>query len=276
MGIAEQHAVTFAAGMALEGMKPYCAIYSTFLQRAYDQVVHDVCIQNLPVKFAIDRAGLVGGDGPTHAGAFDIGYLTALPNMVLMAPSDEAELMHMVHTANAYDTGPIAFRFPRGEGEGVELPANPQILEIGKGRIVRQGKGVALLSLGSRLSACSQAADEMAKQGLNITVADARFAKPIDEALLEQLLSTHDLVLTVEEGAAGGFGSHVLELAALQGWNRAEYGRIVPLFLPDMFQQSASPQEMIAEAGLDADGIAKQIQKHLQPMEQFRVQHHSS
>ncbi len=276
VGIAEQHAVTFAAGLALEGMKPYCTIYSTFLQRAYDQVVHDVCIQNLPVKFAIDRAGLVGGDGPTHAGAFDIGYLTALPNMVLMAPSDEAELMHMVHTANDYNTGPIAFRFPRGEGEGVELPAEPQVLEIGKGRIVREGKGVAVLSLGSRLSASMKAADELAKQGLNITVADARFAKPIDEALVEQLLSTHDLVLTVEEGAAGGFGSHVLELAALQAWNTQSYGRIVPLFLPDMFQQSASPQEMLAEAGLDADGIVKQIQKYLQPIEVSRVQHHSS
>ena len=276
VGIAEQHAVTFAAGLALEGMKPYCTIYSTFLQRAYDQVVHDVCIQNLPVKFAIDRAGLVGGDGPTHAGAFDIGYLTALPNMVLMAPSDEAELMHMVHTANDYNTGPIAFRFPRGEGEGVELPAEPQVLEIGKGRIVREGKGVAVLSLGSRLSASMKAADELAKQGLNITVADARFAKPIDEALVEQLLSTHDLVLTVEEGAAGGFGSHVLELAALQAWNTQSYGRIVPLFLPDMFQQSASPQEMLAEAGLDADGIVKQIQKYLQPLEVSRVQHHSS
>lgn len=275
VGIAEQHAVTFAAGLALEGMKPYCAIYSTFLQRAYDQVVHDVCIQNLPVKFAIDRAGLVGGDGPTHAGSFDIGYLTALPNMVLMAPSDEAELMHMVHTANAYDNGPIAFRFPRGEGEGVELPENPLMLEIGKGRIVREGKGVALLSLGSRLSACMQAADEMTKQGLNITVADARFAKPIDADLVEKLLSTHELVLTVEEGAAGGFGSHVLELAALQGWNTQEYGRLVPLFLPDMFQQSASPQEMLAEAGLDAIGIVKRIQKYLQPIEGSDVQHHS-
>ena len=259
-------------------MKPYCAIYSTFLQRAYDQVVHDVCIQNLPVRFAIDRAGLVGGDGPTHAGAFDVGYLTALPNMVVMAASDEVELVHMVHTANAYDTGPIAFRFPRGEGEGVELPETPKVFEIGKGRMVREGKRVALLSLGSRLSACMSAADELAKQGLNITVADARFAKPIDAELVEQLLSTHELVLTVEEGAAGGFGAHVLELAALQAWNTPNYGRIVPLFLPDMFQQSASPQEMLAEAGLDADGIVKQIQRHLQHQsnEELHVQQHLS
>ncbi|MDG1287570.1 MAG: 1-deoxy-D-xylulose-5-phosphate synthase [Rickettsiales bacterium] len=276
VGIAEQHAVTFAAGMALEGMKPYCAIYSTFLQRAYDQVVHDVCIQNLPVRFAIDRAGLVGGDGPTHAGAFDIGYLTALPNMVVMAASDEAELVHMVHTANAHDTGPIAFRFPRGEGEGVALPENPEVLEIGKGRIIREGKAVALLSLGSRLSACDEAADELTKQGISVTVADARFAKPIDAALVEQLLANHELVLTVEEGAAGGFGAHVLELAALQAWNTQEYGRILPLFLPDKFQQHASPQEMLAEAGLDADGIVEQVQKHLSISEESRVRHHLS
>ncbi len=276
VGIAEQHAVTFAAGMALEGMKPYCAIYSTFLQRAYDQVVHDVCIQNLPVRFAIDRAGLVGGDGPTHAGAFDIGYLTALPNMVVMAAADEAELVHMVHTANAHDAGPIAFRFPRGEGEGVALPENPQVLEIGKGRMIREGKTVALLSLGSRLSACEKAADELEKKGISVTVADARFAKPIDAELVEQLLSNHELVLTIEEGAAGGFGAHVLELAAVQGWNTQEYGRILPLFLPDTFQQHASPQEMLAEAGLDADGIVEQVQKHLSVAGESRVRHHLS
>lgn len=265
VGIAEQHAVTFAAGLASEGMKPFCAIYSTFLQRGYDQVVHDVCIQNLPVRFAIDRAGLVGGDGATHAGAFDIGYLTSLPNMVLMAAADEAELVHMVHTANDYDAGPIAFRFPRGEGEGVALPTNPEVLEIGKGRIMREGSGgVALLSLGSRLSACEKAAGELAKQGISATVADARFAKPIDEKLVEDLLSKHGLVLTIEEGAAGGFGAHVLELAAIKGWlGNAEYGRIVPLFLPDVFQPHASPQEMLADAGLDAEGIVEKVLKHI-------------
>ena len=276
VGIAEQHAVTFAAGLALEGMKPYCAIYSTFLQRAYDQVVHDVCIQKLPVRFAIDRAGLVGGDGPTHAGAFDIGYLTALPNMVLMAPSDEAELVHMVHTANEYNDGPIAFRFPRGEGQGVALPEIPQTLEIGKGRIVKQGKSVALLSLGSRLAACTEAADQLAKQGLSVTVADARFAKPIDATLVQELLETHELVLTVEEGAAGGFGSHVLELAALEGWNTADHARLLPLFLPDTFQQHASPAEMLAEAGLDAAGVVKKIQEYLEKEEAAHVQQHHS
>ncbi len=275
VGIAEQHAVTFAAGLALEGMKPFCAIYSTFLQRAYDQVVHDVCIQNLPVRFAIDRAGLVGGDGPTHAGAFDIGYLSALPNMVLMAPSDEAELMHMVHTAAAHDTGPIAFRFPRGEGVGVELPTQVETLEIGKGRIVQQGKKVAILSLGSRLAASKQAADELAKQGLSITIADARFAKPIDEALVETLLREHELVITIEEGARGGFGSHILEFTAIQGWLGADgFGRIVPLTLPDYFQQHASPQEMLAEAGLDAQGIVRTINHHLTLIGESHVRKH--
>jgi 1-deoxy-D-xylulose-5-phosphate synthase len=272
VGIAEQHAVTFAAGLALEGMKPFCAIYSTFLQRAYDQVVHDVCIQKLPVRFAIDRAGLVGGDGPTHAGAFDIGYLTALPNMVLMAPADEGELVHMVHTSNAYDDGPIAFRFPRGEGVAVELPEEPDVLEIGKGRIVREGKSVALLSLGSRLAACMEAADNLAKLGISATVADARFAKPIDAELVQSLLENYELVLTVEEGAAGGFGAHILELAATEGWNTPNHARLLPLFLPDSFQQHASPEEMIAEAGLDAASIARRVTQNLEQMQESHAE----
>ncbi len=212
VGIAEQHAVTFAAGMATEGYKPFCAIYSTFMQRAYDQIVHDVAIQNLPVRFALDRAGLVGADGATHAGAFDLAYLCCLPNMVVMAASDEAELVHMVATAAAHETGPIAFRYPRGEGVGVEMPERGQPLEIGKGRVLREGKTVALLSLGTRLAEALKAADELEAQGLSTTVADARFAKPLDRDMILKLARGHDVLVTIEEGSVGGFGAMVLHL----------------------------------------------------------------
>jgi 1-deoxy-D-xylulose-5-phosphate synthase len=221
VGIAEQHAVTFAAGMATEGLKPFCAIYSTFLQRAYDQVVHDVAIQNLPVGFAFDRAGLVGADGQTHAGSFDITYLATLPNLVVMAPADEAELTHMVATAAAYDSGPIAFRYPRGEGVGVDLPERGSVLEIGKGRVLRRGRSVALLSLGTRLADCLKAADELTAMGISTTVADARFAKPLDRSLIDALARNHTLLVTIEEGAIGGFAAHVqqhlLESGLLDG-----------------------------------------------------------
>ncbi|MGO4574376.1 1-deoxy-D-xylulose-5-phosphate synthase, partial [Microvirga sp. 2TAF3] len=217
VGIAEQHAVTFAAGLAAEGYKPFCAIYSTFLQRGYDQVVHDVALQNLPVRFALDRAGLVGADGPTHAGAFDVAYLGCLPNMVLMAAADEAELVHMVATAAAYDAGPIALRYPRGEGVGIELPEQGVPLAIGQGRIVRQGTRIALLSLGTRLAEALKAAEELEARGLSTTVADARFAKPLDEDLILRLAREHEVLVTVEEGAIGGFGSYVLQLLAEHG-----------------------------------------------------------
>ena len=217
VGIAEQHAVTFAAGLATEGFKPFCAIYSTFLQRGYDQLVHDVAIQNLPVRFAIDRAGLVGADGPTHAGAFDIAYLACLPNMTVMAAADEAELVHMVATAAAHDSGPIALRYPRGEGVGVDMPEQGEPLPIGKGRVVREGSRIAILSLGTRLGEALKAADELAARGLSTTVADARFAKPLDRELILKLAATHKLLITIEEGAAGGFGAHVLTLLARSG-----------------------------------------------------------
>lgn len=254
VGIAEQHAVTFAAGLATEGYKPFVAIYSTFLQRAYDQVIHDVCIQNLPVRFAMDRAGLVGADGATHAGAYDIAYLSCLPNMVLMAAADEVELTHMVHTAAHYDAGPIALRYPRGEGLGLELPQQPEVLEIGKGRVVKEGKTVAILSLGTRLQEALGAAEMLEKQGFSTTVADARFAKPLDVALVQKLLAEHALVLTIEEGSMGGFGAHVLELAAKQGW--LEHGRLYPLTLPDEYQAQNTPAAQYDEAGLSAKKIA--------------------
>ncbi len=260
VGIAEQHAVTFAAGLAAEGYRPFAAIYSTFLQRAYDQVVHDVAIQNLPVRFAIDRAGLVGADGPTHAGSFDIGYLASLPNMVVMAAADEVELTNMVHTAACYDDGPTAFRYPRGEALGLEMPAKPSLLEIGKGRIVREGSKVALLSLGTRLAECEKAADMLQAMGLSTTVADARFAKPLDMALVQQLLKEHELVLTVEEGAIGGFGAQVLQLASAQGWldhaGDVRPAMVRTLHLPDTFQNHGKPYEMYEEAGLNASQIA--------------------
>ncbi|MDT7933781.1 MAG: 1-deoxy-D-xylulose-5-phosphate synthase [Sphingomonadaceae bacterium] len=256
VGIAEQHAVTFAAGLAAQGMRPFATIYSTFLQRAYDQVVHDVCIQNLPVRFAIDRAGLVGADGATHAGSFDVAYLATLPNMVVMAAADEAELVHMVHTAAMHDAGPIAVRYPRGEGVGVAIPAEPQLLEIGKGRIVREGKTVAILSLGARLAEALAAAEELQRHGLSTTVADMRFAKPIDMALVRRLAATHEVLVTVEEGAIGGFGSHVLTFASDEGL--LDQGlKVRTLRLPDVFQEHDSPARQYATAGLDAAGIVR-------------------
>ena len=255
VGIAEQHAVTFAAGLAAQGMRPFAAIYSTFLQRAYDQVVHDVAIQNLPVRFAIDRAGLVGADGATHAGTFDVTYLATLPNMVVMAASDEAELVNMVHTMALHDTGPIACRYPRGEGLGLEIPNPPIRLEIGKGRIVREGKTVAILSLGGRLQEALAAADSLAAKGLSTTVADMRFAKPLDVAMIRRLATTHELLLTVEEGAIGGFGAHVLTYLSDEGLLDAGL-KVRTLRLPDIFQDQDSPAQMYATAGLDAAGIA--------------------
>jgi 1-deoxy-D-xylulose-5-phosphate synthase len=254
VGIAEQHAVTFAAGLATEGFKPFCAIYSTFLQRGYDQLVHDVAIQNLPVRFAIDRAGLVGADGATHAGAFDIAYLACLPNMTVMAASDEAELVHMVATAASHDSGPIALRYPRGEGVGVDLPKQGEALPIGKGRVVREGARIAILSLGTRLGEALKAAEELAARGLSTTVADARFAKPLDRELILKLAATHKLLITVEEGAAGGFGAHVLTLLSDAG--ALEHGlKVRTMTLPDKFQDHDKPERMYAAAGLDAKGI---------------------
>lgn len=264
VGIAEQHAVTFAAGLAAEGYKPFAAIYSTFLQRAYDQIVHDVAIQKLPVRFAIDRAGLVGADGPTHAGSFDIAYLTALPHMVVMAAADEVELKHMVATAAAYDDGPIAFRYPRGEGVGITLPEQGEVLPIGKGRVVREGSKVAILSLGTRLQEALQAADALDAKGLSTTVADARFAKPLDEELVHNLLTYHEIVVTVEEGSIGGFGSHVATLAQQRNWVGGGYGRLVPLFLPDYFIAQGKPAAMYGEAGLNAAQIAEAVMRVLQ------------
>jgi len=254
VGIAEQHAVTFAAGLATEGLKPFCAIYSTFLQRAYDQIVHDVAIQKLPVRFPIDRAGFVGADGPTHAGSFDIAYLATLPNMVVMAAGDEAELRHMVTTAAAFDEGPIAFRYPRGEGTGVEMPARGSILTIGKGRVLREGSKVALLSFGTRLGECLAAADILTAHGFSTSVADARFAKPLDEELLADLARNHAVLLTVEEGAIGGFGSHVATRLAQLGL--LDNGlKFRPLVMPDRFIDQASQNDMYAQSGLDRHGI---------------------
>ncbi len=256
VGIAEQHAVTFAAGMATQGYKPFCAIYSTFLQRAYDQVVHDVAIQNLPVRFAIDRAGLVGADGCTHAGAFDVAYLGCLPNFVVMAAADEAELVHMVATAAAYDAGPIAFRYPRGEGPGVEVPEKGELLPIGKGRVLRQGNTVALLGFGTRVYECLAAADQLAQQGISATVADARFAKPLDRDLITRLARDHEVLLTVEEGSIGGFGSAVQQLLLEEGLLDAGHLRLRSLVLPDRFLDHGNTVTLYADAGLDAKAIA--------------------
>jgi 1-deoxy-D-xylulose-5-phosphate synthase len=255
VGIAEQHGVTFAAGMAASGLKPFCAIYSTFLQRGYDQIVHDVALQNLPVRFAIDRAGLVGADGPTHAGSFDIGYLAALPNMVVMAAGDELELMHMVRTAAAYDDGPIAFRYPRGEGVGLELPERGEIIEIGKGRIVQQGSDVAILSFGAHLDECRKAARALETQGVSVTIADARFAKPLDRALIRQLLRHHKALVTVEQGTQGGFGAMVLHDLANDGLLDGRC-QVRTMTLPDRYIDHAAPDVMYAEAGLTAVDIA--------------------
>ncbi len=257
VGIAEQHAVTFAAGLAAEGMKPFVAIYSTFLQRAYDQVVHDVAIQKLPVRFAIDRAGLVGADGPTHAGSFDLTYLGCLPNFVIMAPSDEAELARMVATAAAIDDRPSAVRYPRGEGIGVPIPAEPEALEIGKGRIVREGKAVALLSLGTRLQDCLKAAEILMRHGLSVTIADARFAKPLDVDLVLRLAAEHSLLVTIEEGAIGGFGTAVLHTLAEH--DALSQLSVRSMVLPDRFIAHNSVAAMYAEAGLDAPAIARRV-----------------
>ncbi|NBV94899.1 MAG: 1-deoxy-D-xylulose-5-phosphate synthase, partial [Methylocystaceae bacterium] len=258
VAIAEQHAVTFAAGLACEGYKPFCALYSTFLQRGYDQIVHDVAIQHLPVRFAIDRAGLVGADGPTHAGAFDIAYLACLPGMMIMAPADEAELMHMVATAAAYDVGPSAFRYPRGEGLGVELPMRGEILDIGKGRIIREGSKVALLSLGTRLAEALKAAEDLENYGVSTTVADARFAKPLDRELLRQLATNHEILITLEEGSIGGFGSQVFQALSDDGLLDGLRGafKFRSLTLPDVYLDHDKHELMIARAKLDARSIA--------------------
>ncbi len=258
VGIAEQHAVTFAAGLATEGFKPFATLYSTFLQRAYDQVVHDVAIQKLPVRFAIDRAGLVGADGPTHAGSFDVAYLACLPDFVVMAAADEAELVHMVATAAAIDDRPSAFRFPRGEGTGAALPTEGKPLEIGRGRVLREGTAAAILSFGARLPECLAAADDLAAHGLSVTVADARFAKPLDRDLVLRLAREHELLVTIEEGSVGGFGSHVLELLAREG--ALDRGlKVRPLVLPDTFVDQDSPAAMYARAGLDRKGIVATV-----------------
>jgi 1-deoxy-D-xylulose-5-phosphate synthase len=258
VGIAEQHGVTFAAGLAAEGFKPFAAIYSTFLQRAYDQVVHDVAIQKLPVRFAIDRAGYVGADGPTHAGAFDTTYLACLPGFVVMAPADEAELVDMVATAAAIDDAPSSFRYPRGDGVGIDMPAAGKPLEIGRGRIVREGSKVAILSFGTRLADCLKAAEELDTYGLPATVADARFAKPLDAALIDRLAREHEVLVTVEEGAVGGFASHVLaHLAATGALDRGL--KVRTLTMPDLFLDQDKPEAMNAKAGIDTRGIVTAV-----------------
>ncbi|CAA7626666.1 1-deoxyxylulose-5-phosphate synthase, thiamine-requiring, FAD-requiring [Candidatus Terasakiella magnetica] len=258
VGIAEQHAVTFAAGLACEGFKPFCAIYSSFLQRAYDQVQHDVVLQKLPVRFAIDRAGLVGADGATHAGAYDMAFLGCLPDIVIMCPADEAELMHAVATAASINDRPSAFRYPRGEGVGIELPERGSVLPIGKGRVIREGSRVAILSLGTRLAECIKAADELASRGLNPTLADARFMKPLDEELILRLARDHDVLITVEEGSVGGFGSHVLHFLAGQG--ALDRGlKVRPLALPDYFVEHNNPDTQYEEIGLNASGIVSTV-----------------
>ncbi|MFT6075466.1 MAG: 1-deoxy-D-xylulose-5-phosphate synthase [Yoonia sp.] len=258
VGIAEQHAVTFSAGLAAGGMRPFCALYSTFLQRGYDQVVHDVAIQRLPVRFAIDRAGLVGADGATHAGSFDVAFLANLPGFVVMAAADEAELVRMVATAAAYDDGPIAFRFPRGEGVGVEMPENPDLLEIGKGRMISEGSKVAILSFGTRLQEVTAACEALAAKGIKPTVADARFAKPLDRDLILRLAADHDALITVEEGAVGGFGSHVAQLLADEGV--FDHGlKFRSMVLPDTFIDQASPKAMYDVAGMNAEHIEAKV-----------------
>ncbi|KQS67800.1 1-deoxy-D-xylulose-5-phosphate synthase [Rhizobium sp. Leaf371] len=258
VGIAEQHAVTFAAGLATEGLKPFAALYSTFLQRGYDQVVHDVAIQGLPVRFPIDRAGFVGADGPTHAGSFDTTYLAALPGFVVMAAADEAELKHMVRTAAAYDEGPISFRYPRGEGVGIDMPVRGEILEIGRGRIVKEGTKVALLSFGTRLADCLLAAEDLDAAGLSTTVADARFAKPLDHDLIRRLAREHEVLITIEEGSVGGFGSHVLQFLALEGLMDSGL-KVRPMVLPDLWMEQSKQEAMYAQAGLDRAGIVSTV-----------------
>ncbi len=258
VGIAEQHAVTFAAGLAGAGMKPFCAIYSSFLQRGYDQIAHDVALQNLPVRFVIDRAGLVGADGATHAGAFDVGFLTALPNMTVMAAADEAELVHMIATAVAYDDGPIAFRFPRGEGTGVEMPDRGRVLELGRGRVIREGTDVAILSFGAHLHESLQAAKLLGAEGVSVTVADARFSRPLDTDLIDQLVKNHAALVTIEQGAMGGFGAHVMHYLANSG--QLDGGLALRVMtLPDRFIEQASPEQMYADAGMRAEDIAATV-----------------
>ncbi len=258
VGIAEQHAVTFSAGLAAGGMKPFCALYSTFLQRGYDQVVHDVAIQRLPVRFAIDRAGLVGADGATHAGSYDVAFLANLPGFVVMAAADEAELVHMVATAAAHDSGPIAFRYPRGEGVGLEMPEHGEVLEIGKGRIIQKGARVALLSFGTRLGEVRKAAEKLTARGINPTIADARFAKPLDEEMILQLAADHEALITIEEGAVGGFGSHVAQLLAENAVFDAGL-KFRAMVLPDIFIDQASMEDMYKVAGLDAAQIEAKV-----------------
>jgi 1-deoxy-D-xylulose-5-phosphate synthase len=262
VGIAEQHAVTFAAGLAAQGYRPFATIYSTFLQRAYDQVVHDVAIQNLPVRFAMDRAGLVGADGATHAGSFDLAYLCTLPNFIVMAAADEAELCHMVHTMALHDSGPSAVRYPRGEGRGVPLPEEPQELEIGKGRIIREGKTVAILSLGTRLEEAEKAADDLEARGLSTTVVDLRFAKPLDDALIRKLLTSHEVAVTIEEASIGGLGAHVLTLASDEGLMDAGL-KVRTMRLPDRFIDHDKPEKQYDEARLNAPHIVETVLKAL-------------
>jgi 1-deoxy-D-xylulose-5-phosphate synthase len=262
VGIAEQHAVTFAAGLATEGYKPYAAIYSTFLQRAYDQVVHDVALQSLPVRFAIDRAGLVGADGPTHAGSFDITYLSTLPNFIVMAASDEAELVKMINTSVNINDRPSAFRYPRGNGVGIELPSIKKTLEIGKGRIIREGKKAAIINFGTRLDECKKASEKLLIKGIDCTIVDARFAKPLDEKLLMEVATNHEVLITIEEGSIGGFGSHVMQLLS----NRGVFDRGLKfrsMVLPDIFIDQDSPEKMYETAGLDSKSIANKVEETL-------------
>jgi 1-deoxy-D-xylulose-5-phosphate synthase len=262
VGIAEQHAVTFAAGLATEGYKPYAAIYSTFLQRAYDQVVHDVALQSLPVRFAIDRAGLVGADGPTHAGSFDITYLSTLPNFVVMAASDESELVKMINTSVNINDRPSAFRYPRGNGIGIELPSIKETLEIGKGRVIKEGKKVALINFGTRLEECKNASDKLLKKGIDCTIIDARFAKPLDEKLIMEVASSHEVLITIEEGSIGGFGSHVMQLLSDRGvFDRGLKFR--SMILPDIFIDQDTPEKMYEIAGLDSSSIANKVEETL-------------
>ena len=262
VGIAEQHAVTFAAGLATEGYKPYAAIYSTFLQRAYDQVVHDVALQSLPVRFAIDRAGLVGADGPTHAGSFDITYLSTLPNFVVMAASDESELVKMINTSVNINDRPSAFRYPRGNGIGVELPSIKETIEIGKGRIIKEGKKVALINFGTRLEECKKASEDLLKKGIDCTIIDARFAKPLDEKLIMEVASNHDVLITIEEGSIGGFGSHVMQFLSDRGvFDRGLKFR--SMILPDIFIDQDTPEKMYETAGLDSSSIAHKVEETL-------------
>ena len=262
VGIAEQHAVTFAAGLATEGYKPYAAIYSTFLQRAYDQVVHDVALQSLPVRFAIDRAGLVGADGPTHAGSFDITYLSTLPNFVVMAASDESELVKMINTSININDRPSAFRYPRGNGIGIDLPSINEILEIGKGRVIKEGKKVALINFGTRLEECKKASDVLLNKGIDCTIIDARFAKPLDKKLIMEVASNHEVLITIEEGSIGGFGSHVMQFLSDRGvFDRGLKFR--SMILPDIFIDQDTPEKMYEIAGLDCTSIANKVEETL-------------